>query len=91
MGMFKRGMSFERIAKSAATAEVYAIDCLGAGMDLAHEDLARSLDVSPSIFAKIKAEVEKSSRLRDIKDAEPSITFNQIRFVIACIIRELVI
>ena len=81
----------ERIQIQAATAEVYAIDCLGAGMKLDHAVLATQLGVTPELFASIKSKVAYASRLHEIKDNIDESTYNQIHFVIACMIRDLLI
>ena len=75
----------------AATADVYAIDCLGAGMKLDYEVLATQLGVTPELFACIKSKVAYVSHLQEIKDIIDESTYNQIRFVIACMIHDLLI
>ena len=93
--LFQRGMQLSAISQhvgiQAATAEVYTIDCLGAGMKLDHEVLVTQLGVTPELFARIKSKVAYASRLREIKDIIDESTYNQIRFIIACMIHDLLI
>ena len=75
-----------------ATAEVYAIDCLAAGRKLNHELLANYLGISTDSFQRIKAAIlsNEDNKLRTIRDAlTEEFSYNQIRFVLACLIREL--
>ena len=65
-----------------ATAEVYAIDCLVAGVD--HKTMARYLDLNEESFETIDGEILKSQdkKLRTIRDnLNKSYSYNQIRFV----------
>ena len=75
-----------------ATAEVYAIDCLAAGRKLDHEILASYLGISTDSFQRIKMAIlsNEDNKLRTIRDAfTEEFSYNQIRFVLACLIREL--
>ena len=75
-----------------ATAEVYAIDCLAAGRKLDHELLASYIGISTDSFQRIKVAIlsNEDNKLRTIRDAlTEEFSYNQIRFVLACLIREL--
>ena len=75
-----------------ATAEVYGIDCLAAGAELDHETIATFLDVTEESFSVIKREIlsNEERKLRTIRDnLGEVITYNQTRFVIACLIHSL--
>ena len=75
-----------------ATAEVYGIDCLAAGAEMDHEIIATFLDVTEESFSVIKREIfsNEDRKLRTIRDnLGEVITYNQIRFVIACLIHNL--
>ena len=77
---------------AVATAEVYAIDCLAAGRQIAHEQIASYLAISTDTFQRIKAKIllNEDNRLRTIRDAiNEEFSYNQIRFVLACLIQEL--
>ena len=77
---------------TVATAEVYAIDCLAAGRKLDHEILASYLGISTDSFQRIKMAIlsNEDNKLRTIRDAfTEEFSYNQIRFVLACSIREL--
>lgn len=75
-----------------ATAEVYAIDCLAAGRKIAHEQIASYLAISTDAFQRIKITIlsNEDNRLRTIRDSlDEEFSYNQIRFVLACLIHEL--
>ena len=77
---------------AVATAEVYAIDCLAAGRTLDHELLASYLGISTDSFQRIKVAIlsNEDNKLRTIRDAlAEEFSYNQIRFVLACLIHEL--
>ena len=72
-----------------ATAEVYAIDCFAAGQPLDHDTMASSLEVTPSVFASIRTAIVETedSKMRTIRDSlQAGVSYNQIRFVLACMI-----
>lgn len=74
------------------TAGVYGIDGLAAGQQIDHETLARLLDVSMDCFKRIRNEIFvcEGRRLRTIRDnLSQEFSYNQIRFVLACLIHEL--
>lgn len=75
-----------------ATVEVYAIDCFAANAPLDKTMLARHMEVNPESFQLIKGAIEgcKDGKLRTVKDHLDDIfTYNQIRLVLACMIRDL--
>lgn len=73
-------------------AEVYGIDCLAAGQSLDHEQMAEHLKVLPESFYRIQSEIlsnedRKRGTIRDQLEEEYS--YNQVRFVLPCLIQEL--
>ena len=75
-----------------ATAEVYGIDGLAAGQQIDRETLARLLNVSMDCFKRIRNEIVvcEDRKLRTIRDnLSQEFSYNQIRFVLACLIQEL--
>ena len=92
----KMGKNFSDLAAdlsiAKATAEVYGIDGLAAGQQIDHKTLARLLDVSMDCFKRIRNEIFvcKDRKLRTIRDnLSQEFSYNQIRFVLACLIQEL--
>ena len=92
----KMGKNFSDLAAdlsiTKATAEVYGIDGLAAGQQIDHETLARLLDVSMDCFKRIRNEIFvcEGRKLRTIRDnLSQEFSYNQIRFVLACLIHEL--
>lgn len=92
----KEGKDFDHLARelhiTSATAEVYGIDCLAASGDIDHEAVAGYLSVTKTSFNVIKAEILSSQdkKLRTVRDnLEEEYTYNQIRFVLACLIHDL--
>ena len=78
---------------ATATAEVYGIDCLVAGGELDHEMMAGYLKVNKTSFDIMKQEILSSGdkKLRTVQDNLGEVyTYNQLRFVLACMIHELV-
>ena len=91
----KLGKDFARLSSELqiayATAEVYGIDCLAAGGPLDHEMIARYLDVTPDAFHPIKRAIQSNEdlKLRTIRDGfDVEFSYNQIRFVLACLIQD---
>ena len=89
----KMGKNFSDLAAdlsiTKATAEVYGIDGLAAGQQIDHETLARMLDVSMDCFKRIRNEIAvcEDRKLRTIRDnLSQEFSYNQIRFVLACLI-----
>lgn len=92
----KMGKNFSDLAAdlsiTKATAEVYGIDGLAAGQQIDHEKLARLLDVSMDCFKRIRNEIFvcEGRKLRTIRDnLSQEFSYNQICFVLACLIHEL--
>lgn len=90
------GKNFVQLASelgiATATAEVYAIDCLAAGGKLDHKHIACDLGISTDAFYRIKVTIQSNedNKLRTIRDAlHEEYSYNQIRFVLACLIQEL--
>ena len=73
-----------------ATAEVYVIDGLASGAPIDHEFLAAELRVDKSLFLEVKIQLQhRAVTLRTVKDNLERLkpTYNQIRFVLASLIR----
>ena len=94
--LLKSGLNYKEIAArlrvQEPTAEVYTIDALAAGAPLDHERMAILLGVAGDTFEAIKKAISSNtdSKLRSIKDElNESLTYNQIRFVLACMIRDI--
>ena len=92
----KAGKDFQQLSKelaiAKATAEVYGIDCLAAGMDIDHKMVATYICVTPEDFQRIKSTISlnEDKKLRTIRDSlNEEFECNQIRFVLACLIQEL--
>ena len=90
------GKNFQELAEelkiAQATAEVYGIDCLAAGQDVDHQTIAKYLDIGQESFERIKSEIMSSNdkKLRTVRDnLREEFSYNQIRFVLACQIRDL--
>lgn len=90
------GEDFARLADelsiAKATAEVYGVDCLAAGQDVSHNSIAEYIDVTKESFAIIKSEIiaAQDKKLRTVHDKLGEVyTYNQIRFVLACLIQDL--
>jgi len=92
----KDGKDFTCLARelniATATAEVYGIDCLAAGGELDHKMMAGYLNVTNTSFDIMKGEILSSEdkKLRTVRDNLGEVhTYNQLHFVLACLIREL--
>ena len=93
---FKAGRSYKDIAATLAvqeaTAQIYTIDAFAAGAPLNHTRMANLLEIQSEDFERIKAAITSNSnaKLATIRaDLNESFSYNQIRFVLACMIREL--
>ena len=91
----KLGKNFATLSSelnvAEATAEVYGIDCLAAGAELDHEYVAKCLKVSKESFGVIKGEImaNEDKKLRTVWDNLGQLySYNQIRFVLACLIHD---
>lgn len=71
------------------TAEVYLIDSLVAGKDLDHERLGEYLRITNEHFLVLRDELLVKPRLSMVKQSYPSFSYNQIRFLLAYLIRNL--
>lgn len=96
MDKLREGKSVAVIARelgiAEATVEVYAIDCFVANAPLDKTMLARHMEVNPESFQLIKGAIEgcKDGKLRTVKDhLDDVFSYNQIRLVLACMIRDL--
>lgn len=92
----KAGKDFQQLSKelaiAKATAEVYGIDSLAAGMDVDHQMVATYIRVTPEDFQRIKSTIllNEDKKLRTIRDSlNEEFEYNQICFVLACLIQEL--
>ena len=92
---FKAGHSYRDIAATMAvqeaTAEIYTIDAFAAGAPLNHTRMANLLEIQSEDFERIKSAITANSnaKLATIRaDLNESFSYNQIRFVLACMIRE---
>ena len=90
---FNKGMRLRDIACELCvqlpTAKVYLIDSLVAGRDLDHERLGEYLNITNEHFLLLRDELLVKPRLSMVKQSYPSFTYNPIRFVLACLIRDL--
>ena len=80
------------LSVTKATTEVYEIDGLAAGQQIDHQTLARLLDVSMECFKRIRNKILvcEDRKLRTILDnLSQELSYNQIRFVLACLVQEL--
>lgn len=92
----RKGKDFKSIARemqvALATAEVYAIDSFAANAPLDENMLARHLQVDGDAFEVIRTAINKNTdaKLRTVKnELKDAFSYNQIRFVIACLIRDI--
>lgn len=90
------GKDFQTITRkmrvALATAEVYAIDSFAANAPLDENIFVRHLRVDSNAFQAIRTAVVNNTdgRLRSVKDElRDTYSYNQIRFVIACLIRDI--
>lgn len=92
---FRSSKDFKTITQilkvAEATAEVYGIDAFAVGAPMDHVRLAEVLQVTKENFERIKSCIEKDHdpKLRAIRDKLKEFSYNQIRFVLACLIRDL--
>ena len=92
----KLGKNFQELSEelqiAKPTAEVYAIDCLAAGRDVDHQKIAGHVEISEESFQIIKNEIMQTddNKLRTVRDnLNEAFNYNQIRFVLACMIQNL--
>lgn len=92
---FRSGKDFKTISQILnvveATAEVYGIYAFAAGAPMDHMQLAEVLQATEENFERIKSFIEKDQdpKLRAIRDELKEFLHNQIRCVLACMIRDL--
>ena len=85
----KMEQNFQQLADelkvAQATAEVYGIDCLAAGLDIDHKTMAKYLAIRVESFEWVKGEIMSSNdrRLRTVRNNLVEFSYNQIRFVLA--------
>lgn len=93
MDAFNKGKNVTDIARELCvqrpTAEVYLTDALAAGKTLDHQRLGNELQVTGEHFLILREELHVKNRLSVVKQSHPGLTYNQIRFVLACIIHDL--
>ena len=93
--MFRSGSNYQQVASTLqiqlATAKVYTIDAFASGAPLDHERMAQLMGEDSHQFQRIKAVIEANvdGKLRTIKADLVDSTYNQIRFALACMIRNL--
>jgi len=92
----KLGKNFQDLSEelqiAKPTAEVYGIHGLAAGQDVDHQMLAEFMEISGESFQVIKNEIMQSDdkKLRTVGDnLNEAFTYNQIRFLLACMIQDL--
>lgn len=92
---FSKGKDFHEISRELrvqrATAEVYTIDAFAAGKDIDTDRLAELLEITDESFSQLHQLLSVKDRLNEVKEAFPEVSYNQIRFVLACMIRDVVI
>ena len=92
MDSFSKGKDFGAISRELgvqrATAEVYVIDAFTAGKNVDPEHIAEFLDVTKDLFSRLQQLLLTHDRLGKVKEAVGGCTYNQIRFVLACTIRD---
>ena len=89
---FSKGKDFREISRKLrvqrATAEVYTIDAFAAGKDIDMDRLAELLEITEESFSQLRQLLSLKDRLNEVKEALPDVSYNQIRFVLACMIRD---
>ena len=87
--------SFREIAHmlhvAEATPQIYWIDAFAAGAPIDHLWLGSILGVGEEDFETVKDCIGQNNgnKLRSIRDELETFSYNQIRFVLACMIRDL--
>ena len=70
---------------------MYGIDCLATGANLDHQSVAKCLKINKESFDVIKSEImaNEDKKLRTVWDnLDQAFSYNQIRFVLACLIHD---
>ena len=88
MDPVRRGVHGPGVSVFGSPAQIYAIDSLAAGAPIDHVRLANLLQVTEENFEAIRNCIEKNKdhKLRSIRDELVVFSYNQIRFVLACMI-----
>ena len=81
----------QRLHVAEATAQIYGIDAFVAGAPIDHVWLSSILGISEDNLQIVKDCIEHNTdnKLRSIRDELETFSYNQIRFVLACMIRDL--
>jgi len=89
---FSKGKDFGKISCDLriqrATAEVYTIDTFTASKDIDMDRLSELLEITEESFSQIQRLLSSKDHLNEVKEALPEVSYNQIRFVLACMIRD---
>ena len=92
LNAFSKGKDFGEISRDLriqrVTAEVYTIDTFAAGKDIDMDHLSELLQITEESFSQIQQLLSLKDRLNEVKEALPEVSYNQIRFVLACMIRD---
>ena len=84
---FQNGMNLAEVdcelCIQTATVEIYLIDALVAGKDIDYHRLGSLLNVTGDVFLLLE-----KSWLKEVKRSCPGFSYNQIRFVLACLKRD---
>ena len=91
MNKLREGKRVALIARELGIAEA-TVDCFVANTPLDKTMLARHMEVNPESFQLIKEAIEgcKDGKLHTVKDhVDDVFSYNQIRLVLACRIRDL--
>lgn len=64
------------------------IDMFAAGKDINMDRLSELLEITEESFSQIQRLLSLKDRLNEVKEALPEVSYNQIRFVLACMIRD---
>ena len=75
---------------TTATAEVYVIDFIadGSGDRTVQQRVKTEMEINTEMFWKVESQLNsRMAKFREIKDSTPELTYNQIRAVIALLIR----
>ena len=92
LDLFSKGKDFGAISRELrvqrATAEVYSIDAFAAGKEIDTERLAELLGVTKVLHSQLQQLLLTKDSFNQVKEAIPGCSYNQIRFVLACLIRD---
>ena len=89
---FQNGMNLAEVACElriqTASVEIYLIDALVAGKDIDYHRLGSLLNVTGYVFLLLRQILLEKRWLKEVKRSCPGFSYNQIRFVLACLIRD---